>query len=488
MKDYLKSLSVDQLLQTMPSGLFVVDKNGIIVLWNAAAERLTGYPAAEVLGQSCQILNGFPCGRHCGLFDPNLPKPLSDTPCSIRARDGRRLSLLKNIDLLRDQNNEVVGGIESFIDITPRRRLQRQLRRQASHMEQEVRRRTAELEKERSRLYAFLDAMDDLACIISEDLRVEFMNRAMIERFGEHLGESCYGAFHNLAEPCSWCPFPLLAKGEAEAVRNEKHFAAMGRTYEVLHTPMRDSAGRLQKLSVYRDITERKQVEEKLRDANRELDAFVGTVAHDLRAPLTPIIGFASFLRSQYGPSLNDEARDLLQEIEVQAERMDAIMEDLLELSRVGKIEAAAEPLPLRPVVERVLADFTEQLRLQGFTVLVAELPTLRVPETYLFELFTNLVGNILRYGAGEQPLLEIGGSRQSGGWQLFVRDHGPGIPEAEREQVFEPFYRGKAVRNSAGTGIGLATVHKIVRLAGGHVRVEETPGGGCTFIIEIPD
>jgi signal transduction histidine kinase len=229
-------------------------------------------------------------------------------------------------------------------------------------------------------------------------------------------------------------------------------------------------------------------VEEKLRDANRELDAFAGTVAHDLRAPLTPIIGFASYLRGNHAEFLSDEARDILQEIEEQAERMAAIMEDLLELSRVGKIEPVSTPLPLTPVLERVLADFAGQLLDRGFTVRVGELPALRLPETYLFELFTNLVGNILRYGAGEQPLLEIGCCRQSAGWRLFVRDHGPGIAEAEREQVFEPFYRGKAVRNTPGTGIGLATVRKIVRLAGGHIWIEETPGGGCTFIIEIPE
>jgi PAS domain S-box-containing protein len=486
MKNFLASLSINQLLQTMPSGLFVVDRHRRIVSWNAAAERITGYPVAEVLGQSCQILSGSPCGRHCGLFDPNLSKPLTDIPCSIRARNGRRLSLLKTVDLLRNQDGEVVGGIESFIDITPRRRLQRVLRRQAASMEREVRRRTAALEEERSRLYAVLNAMDDLACIISEGLQVEFMNRAMIERFGKHLGEDCYRAFHDFAEPCPWCPFPLLLKGEA--VRNESHFAETGRTYEVLHTPLRDAAGRLQKLAVYRDITDRKQVEEKLRDANRELDAFAGTVAHDLRAPLTPIIGFASYLRSEYGSSLNDEARDLLKEIEEQGERMDAIMEDLLVLSRVGKIEPAAAPLPLKPVVERVLADFAEPLRVQGFTVQIGDLPALRLPETYLFELFTNLIANVLRYGAGDNPRLRIGGGWQSGHWRLFVQDHGPGVPEEERERIFEPFYRGAMVRDAPGTGIGLATVRKIVRLAGGHIWVEETSGGGCTFVIEISD
>jgi signal transduction histidine kinase len=262
----------------------------------------------------------------------------------------------------------------------------------------------------------------------------------------------------------------------------------LGRTFEVLHTPLRDSDGHLQKLAVYRDITERKQVEEKLRDANRELDAFAGTVAHDLRAPLTPIIGFAAHLRNSYGNLLDEEARDLLQEIEGQGQRMAAIMEDLLVLSRVGKIEATFEALPLAPVVARVLADFAEPLRKQGFAVQVADLPALRLPETYLFALFSNLVANVLRYAAGGQPRLEIGGNRQSGRWRLFVRDHGPGIPEGEREQVFEPFYRGAAVRDTVGTGIGLATVRKIVRLAGGQIWIEETPGGGCTFVIEIPD
>lgn len=486
MKDNLKVLCSDHLLQTMPSGLFVVDKQKRITLWNAAAERITGYSASEMLGKHCSALKGFPCGRTCGLFMAEVVKPLTDIPCSIRARNGRRLSLLKNIDLLHDQYGNVAGGIESFIDITPQRQLQRELRRQAAHMEREVRRRTGEFEDEHRRLFTILNAMDDLVCIIGEDLCVDFMNRAMIEHFGEHLGEHCYRAFHKFAEPCPWCPFPNMAKGEA--VRNESLFAETGRTYEVLHTPLRDRRGRLQKLAVYRDITERKLVEEKLRDANRELDAFAGTVAHDLRSPLTPIIGFASYLHSEYGKALNHEACALLQEIQEQAQRMAAIMEDLLVLSRVGKIEATSAPLPLAPVLERVLADFAEPLRARGFIVRVDELPALLLPETYLFELFTNLVGNALRYGAGAEPYLEIGSHRQTGRWRLFVRDHGPGVAETEREHIFEPFYRGQAVRDTPGTGIGLATVRKIVRLVGGRIWIEETPGGGCTCVIEIPD
>jgi PAS domain S-box-containing protein len=486
MTDYLQTLSNDHLLQTMPSGLFVVDCQMRIVLWNRAAERITGFSAAEIVGQSCTTLRGFPCGRSCGLFKEGLAKPLTDIPCSIRTRDGRRLSLLKNIDLLYDQQGQVVGGIESFIDITAQRQSQRELRRQAARMEREVRRRTAQLDDEHRRLCAILNGMDDLACIIDEDLRVAFMNRAMIERFGDHLGDVCYRAFHAFSEPCPWCPFPHLVQGEN--LRNESYFPATGCTYEVLHTPLRDRGGRLQKLAVYRDITERKRVEEKLRDANRELDDFAGMVAHDLRAPLTPIIGYAGFLISEHGKCLNDEGREILQEIERQGERMSSILDDLLVLSRVGRIEGSVEPLPVAPVLEKVLADFSAPLRLRGFSVRIDELPVLHLPETYVFTLFTNLISNVLRHGGGDEQRLAIGSHRLPGRWRLFVQDHGPGIPEAERELVFEPFYRGLASRHTAGSGIGLATVRKIVRLVGGRTWVEETPGGGCTFVLEIPD
>jgi PAS domain S-box-containing protein len=480
----LDILSLEQVLRTIPSGLFLVDHDQRVVYWNAEAERITGYPAAEVIGRHCSFLAGIPCGRSCGLYNDAVAKPVIGVPCSIRTRDGRRIILAKNVDYLRDKDGQIVGGVESFIDITRQKRLEKRLRRHALELEQAVQRRTAELEAERSRLLTVLDAMNDLAYITSADHRVEFMNRAMIEVFGTPNGNHCYEVYGRQTA-CPWCPLPQVLI--EETVREERFVEINGRTYEIIHTPLTDADGQIHKLSVFRDITERKEAEKRLHAANQELDAFVYTVSHDLRTPLTPIMGFAEFLKEEYGDRLDAQAIDMLEEIEKQGEKMLALLEDLLALARVGRIETPAKAVDVTVVVQQVLDELSETTNRDGIAVTLNELPPLKVPETLLAQLFSNLIGNALRYAGGADARIEIGGGRRDGQIFYYVRDHGPGIPPEERSLIFDLFYRGSTAGKTIGTGIGLGTVRKIARLYDGRVRVEETPGGGSTFVVDFP-
>jgi signal transduction histidine kinase len=105
-----------------------------------------------------------------------------------------------------------------------------------------------------------------------------------------------------------------------------------------------------------------------------------------------------------------------------------------------------------------------------------------------LFQVFHNLIGNAIRYGCKPGDIIEVGGERKAENVRLYVRDHGPGIPEEERDLIFEPFCRGTTGKDEKGTGIGLATVQKIARLYDGRAWVEETSGGGSTFWVEMVD
>lgn len=228
----------------------------------------------------------------------------------------------------------------------------------------------------------------------------------------------------------------------------------------------------------------RRQDEERLRQVNRELDAFVHTVSHDLRSPLTPILGFADFLRQEYSHCLTEQGKLAVDEIEQQGERMLALLEDLLQLARAGHLERPANPVDVEAVVQGVLGSLGEPLAQTGSEVHCGPLPATRIPETLLAQLFDNLVGNALRYAGG--GLIEIGGERRGEKVIFFVRDHGSGIPRGEREKIFEAFCRGSSARALPGTGIGLATVRRIAVHFGGRAWVEETPGGGSTFRIEL--
>ncbi len=481
---FLAALATSDILATLPQGLFLVDREQRIVYWNPAAERITGYSAQEAVGQHCSFLEGIPCGRRCGLYNEEVAKPVVGVRCTVRRRDGTRIDLSKSVDLLYDSEGRVIGGVESFVDISAMKDLEKRLRRHAVEREMEVRRRTAQLEEERSQLRAMLDAMTDFAYIASPDYKIEYMNRAMIETYGEAIGKSCHRILFQRDDPCPECPMCQVLAGDT--VRSECFLPMTGRTYEVIDTPVHMEDGVLSKLAVFRDITERTEAAKRLREANRELDAFVYTVSHDLRAPLTPIIGYAEFLQENYRDRLDEAALDILQDIEIQGLRLLDLLEDLLTLSQVGRLPEPAEPVSLAAVVEEAAAHWSSLLMERGLEVITDSLSALRIPRTLLGELFSNLIGNAVRYAGADGGPIEIGCRRRGSRIRVFVRDHGPGISSAEARLIFDPFFRGECARSIPGTGIGLAIVRKIVRLYDGRIWVEETPGGGATFWLEF--
>ncbi len=251
--------------------------------------------------------------------------------------------------------------------------------------------------------------------------------------------------------------------------------------------PLHDGDGQvIGVLGTFEDITERKAAEAALVQANRDLDAFVYTVTHDLRTPLTPIIGYADLLHQTCRDKLDPQSLEFLAEIGSQGRRMLALLEDLLALATVGQVDRPVEPVPLDQVVAEILLELGHLPAQANGAIRLHPLPAVRLPKTFLTQIFHNLVGNALRYGQREGQAIEIGGEEYPGLVRMFVRDHGQGIPAEEREQIFEVFYRGSSGRDLCGTGIGLATVQKIARLYGGRAWVEETPGGGCTFWVEV--
>lgn len=253
--------------------------------------------------------------------------------------------------------------------------------------------------------------------------------------------------------------------------------------------PLHDAEGKVVGvLGTFEDITERKAAEQALIKANRELDAFVYTVSHDLRTPLTPIIGYAEVLQVTCRDRLDEQSLNFLAEIENQGRRMAALLEDLLVLAKVGEVERPALPVDLNRELNEVLLGLGSQMAAAGVVAKLNPLPKVRLPRTFLTQIFTNLIGNAIRYAGAAGSPIEIGGERVGSLVQLYVRDHGPGIALAERSRIFEVFHRGASERHLPGSGIGLATVQKIARLYGGRAWVEETPGGGSTFWVELAD
>jgi PAS domain S-box-containing protein len=241
-------------------------------------------------------------------------------------------------------------------------------------------------------------------------------------------------------------------------------------------------------VTVMNDITERKKADALIKESNEELDAFVHTVAHDLRNPLTPIIGYAEILRDNYKEQLDEQGLSYLAEIEKAGTRMVALMEDLLSLAASGIIKRPIKFVSTDKVVERVIKNLETNISAAGAILQINPLPPIHIPKAFLAQIFDNLIGNALRYAGNSGDFIEVGGEQAGKQIRFFVRDHGTGISEQERKHIFEIFYRGTNKGEVKGSGIGLAIVYKIARNYGGRAWVEETPGGGCTFWVEVED
>lgn len=279
-----------------------------------------------------------------------------------------------------------------------------------------------------------------------------------------------------------------LKPGDVKAI--EFRIVTQQQEIRWVHEQSRCERGRLEGelvlLGAVTDITERKNAEIRLRESNKELDAFVNTVAHDLRTPVTPIIGYAEILRENYKELLDKQGLFYLAEIEKAGGEMLVLMENLLSLAKSGNIKRPAKHISTDEVVAGVIKSLETDSSSVGVTLQATSLPPVHLPKTFLIQIFDNLIGNAIRYAGKSSDLIEVGGERIGRKVRFFVRDHGPGIPQEEREHIFEIFYRGTNTGEVNGSGIGLAIVYKLARNCGGRAWVEETRGGGCTFWVEM--
>ncbi len=220
---------------------------------------------------------------------------------------------------------------------------------------------------------------------------------------------------------------------------------------------------------------------------NAELDSFVYSVSHDLKAPLVTIQGMAGVLVEDFAPHLPPEGRHYVERIQANTQQMDHLILDLLTLSRIGREAHASERVHLAELIDEVVAGFAEPISARGIKVSQRDLGTLWGVRVQLEQVFSNLLGNAVKYlGDTPSPAIEIGSVERGAFVECYVTDNGIGIDPAYHDKVFEIFQRLKEVE-APGTGVGLAIVKKIVEGAGGRIWVESAPGQGATFRFTWP-
>jgi signal transduction histidine kinase len=273
-------------------------------------------------------------------------------------------------------------------------------------------------------------------------------------------------------------------------VKYEEQGSELGLAMKDLHSQIRKRQrveSELQLLNV--ELEERvKSRTVELQEANRELETFNYAVSHDLRAPLRHMNGFSHFLEKKYGPGLPEEAQHYLNRIRSAATHMSRLVEGLLQLSHIGRQLPNITQGSLDQVLDDARAELLPECAGRQIDWRVGPLPEVNGDIVLLGQVFTNLLSNAIKFTRlQDHPIIEIGTCQEKGATAIFVRDNGAGFNTQFADKLFGVFQRLHRADEFEGTGIGLATVQRIVHRHGGRIWAESEPGKGATFFFTLP-
>ena len=305
--------------------------------------------------------------------------------------------------------------------------------------------------------------------------------RRLLELFPFHRDIGLFDAYVRLVEtgdPLTWESWWATLPGENQP-----------RAFDTRATRFGDSI-----TYTWRDVTARERLSAALQAkttdlerSNRDLEQFAYVASHDLQEPLRMVSSYTSLLAEDLGDSLDDDARRYLDFAHDGAVRMQQLVTDLLRYSRVGRADTVRQRVDCDQLVETVTVDLHEAIFAAGATVTHDRLPTVMGVPTELRQLFTNLVGNAVKFRGDEPVHVHVSAARDGPMWRFSVADNGIGIDPGQAERIFEVFKRLHPRGRYPGTGIGLAICKKVVEHHGGRIWVESQPGAGATFRFTLP-
>jgi PAS domain S-box-containing protein len=485
--------------------------DGTITAWNFGAEKVFGYSSAEAVGKSMGML-----------LPPERANEESDILArivggesvqhfeTVRVRkDGKRIDVSATISPIKDSSGAIVGASKIARDITEHKQAEEQLATQA----EELARSRVALEVQTLTLQSVLDSIGEGLVAADEQGKFVLWNPAAEKILGpaanlphqewtEHYG--LFMADTVTPFPSEQIPLVRALRGEASVtemfVRNREN--ADGGWIEASARPRKDKNGAVcGGVVAFRDITQRKSDEREIRKlneeleqrvgertaqletANHELEAFSYSVSHDLRAPLRHVSGFSQLLVEEFGATLAPGARHYLDRIQAGTQNMGVLVDELLHLARVGRHALNRRTTNLKELVGEVITLLQPESEGGQVEWAISDLPTVQCDPVLVKQIFQNLLSNALKFTRPRvQAVIEVSCREEDGQPVFMVRDNGIGFNMKYVDKLFGVFQRLHRAEDFEGTGIGLATVQRIVHKHGGQVWAEGEPDKGATF------
>lgn len=298
----------------------------------------------------------------------------------------------------------------------------------------------------------------------------------------------------------------ILANPSLDYWQDEYRFLKADGTYAFVYDKgyiIRNEKGEaIRMIGSIADVTERKKQEESLKllnanlerinkelaISNQELEQFAYVSSHDLQEPLRMVTGFLTQLEKRYGDQLDEKAHQYIAFAVDGAKRMRQIILELLEFSRVGRVNSQKERIDLNLLINEICLLQKKSIEEKGAIITVKNLPVIYQLKSPVLQVFHNLISNAIKYSkAGVPPVIEVAAIDSGDYWTFSVKDNGIGIEQEYFEKIFVIFQRLHGRDEYSGTGIGLALVKKIIESMGGKIRVNSEPGKGSVFSFTIP-
>lgn len=469
-------------LDNIPQRVFWKDRDGRFLGCNCAFAWDAGLTdPGEVVGKDDFALAGrAEAERYRAddrqVLESGFPRIGDEVP--QQRPDGSRVWLRISKLPLRDAAGRVIGVLGTYEDITAQRRLQ-----------------VALLESEAA-LRGMINAISEAVLLLDAGGTVLVANQTTAERLGQSVEEvEGSSIFAHLSPEVA--DFRRERMGEAVRTGTVVTFEDQraGRWIESRVYPMRDGDGQVTRLAIFgRDVTEQKRAAEalerysgELARSNRDLEQFAYVASHDLQEPLRMVGSYVQLLARRLGDRLDGELREYMDFAVDGARRMQRLINDLLDFSRIGTRGALHEPVAVSGVVDGVVERLRMAIEEAGGEVSRDPLPTVLADPLQLDRLFQNLLANALKFRGERPPRVHVTAAREGAEWVFTVRDNGIGFDPRYAERVFVIFQRLHGREEYPGTGMGLAICKRIVERHGGRIWVESVPGEGSTFRFTLP-